>query len=141
MPHSPFEGVAAHLTALARADAQTNAVAFFEDERALADARDLDRAYARDGIAGPLARRVEDLERVLPIICGPDWRDAGVAPVPLPPASQPGLRQARFAVVTSEETWVPAAELTAATERAAAGPGHHPAVLGSLTSVGTNMYE
>ena len=32
---------------------------------------------------GPMARFVEDLELTLPIIAGPDWRDARVGPVPL----------------------------------------------------------
>jgi amidase len=32
---------------------------------------------------GPMARYVEDLALVLPIISGPDWRDASVVPVPL----------------------------------------------------------
>ncbi len=31
---------------------------------------------------GPLARRVEDLTLILPIIAGPDFRDAAIAPVP-----------------------------------------------------------
>jgi amidase len=33
--------------------------------------------------AGPLARRVEDLWLALPLLCGPDWRDPSVVPVPL----------------------------------------------------------
>jgi amidase len=69
---------------------------------------------------GPLARRVADLERVLPIIAGPDWRDAGVAPVPFLPASEAQLGGARFAVVTSEAGWAPAGPLAAAVEQAAA---------------------
>jgi len=69
---------------------------------------------------GPLARRVADLERVLPIIAGPDWQDAGVAPVPLLPASEAELGGARFAVVTGEPGWAPAGPLAAAVERAAA---------------------
>ena len=51
---SAVEVVSAHLAALRRVDAETNAVAFFEDDRALADAADLDQVFARDGIAGPL---------------------------------------------------------------------------------------
>jgi amidase len=31
---------------------------------------------------GPLARRVEDLTLILPIIAGPDFRDAAILPVP-----------------------------------------------------------
>jgi len=68
---------------------------------------------------GPLARRVADLERVLPIIAGPDWEDAGVAPVPLRPASEAELGGARFAVVTGEPGWAAASPLAAAVERAA----------------------
>src|SRR5689334_2002742 len=51
---SASEVVAAHLAALRRVDAQTNAVAFFEDDRALADAARLDQAFATGGVAGPL---------------------------------------------------------------------------------------
>ena len=69
---------------------------------------------------GPLARSVEDLERALAVIAGPDWRDAGVAPVPLRPAGEAGLAGARFAVITGEVGWSPAAELAGAVERAAA---------------------
>jgi amidase len=69
---------------------------------------------------GPLARKVADLELVLPIIAGPDWQDAGVAPVPLLPASQADLGGARFAVVTSEGPWSPGGPLTASVEQAAA---------------------
>jgi len=32
---------------------------------------------------GPLARRVADIALLLPIIMGPDWKDAAMAPVPL----------------------------------------------------------
>jgi amidase len=68
---------------------------------------------------GPLARSVDDLERVLAVIAGPDWRDAGLAPVPLPPADPAELPGARFAVVTGEAGWGPTAELAEAVERAA----------------------
>jgi amidase len=42
---SASEVVSAHLAALHQVDAQTNAVAAFEDQRALADARGLDRTF------------------------------------------------------------------------------------------------
>jgi len=48
------EVVAAHLAALHRVSDQTYAIAAFDDERALADARRLDRAYAVGGVTGPL---------------------------------------------------------------------------------------
>src|SRR5262245_51918211 len=51
---SASEVVAAHLGALREVDARTHAVAFFEDDRALADAARLDRAFAAGGAAGPL---------------------------------------------------------------------------------------
>src|ERR1044071_6850805 len=36
---------------------------------------------------GPLARRVEDLQLALPLLCGGDWRDPTIAPVPQGDAS------------------------------------------------------
>ena len=69
---------------------------------------------------GPLARDVADLERVLAVIAGPDWRDAGVPPVPLLPAGATGLEGATFAVLGGEEPWWPEASQAAALDRAAA---------------------
>jgi amidase len=69
---------------------------------------------------GPLARDVADLERVLAVIAGPDWRDAGVPPVPLQPAADAVLDGARFAVLAGEEPWWPDAGQAAALDRAAA---------------------
>jgi amidase len=69
---------------------------------------------------GPLARRVADLELALPVICGPDWQDSGTAPVPLQDPSRASLAGSRYAVVLSEEDWVPAAQLAAAVDQAAA---------------------
>lgn len=51
---SAAEVVSAHLDALRQLDARTNAVAAFEDERALADADRLDQAFAAGGATGPL---------------------------------------------------------------------------------------
>lgn len=51
---SATDAVSMHLTLLRRVDSATNAVAAFEDERALADAQALDRAFAREGVVGPL---------------------------------------------------------------------------------------
>src|SRR5262245_26813378 len=69
---------------------------------------------------GPLARNVADLERVLAVIAGPDWRDAGVPPIPLQPAADAVLDGARFAVLDGEDPWWPDADQAAALERAAA---------------------
>jgi Asp-tRNA(Asn)/Glu-tRNA(Gln) amidotransferase A subunit family amidase len=51
---SASEVVSAHLAALHRLDARTSAVAAFEDERALADARHLDQAFIAHGSTGSL---------------------------------------------------------------------------------------
>src|SRR5262249_30727091 len=48
------EVVSAHLAALHRVAEQTHAIAAFNDDRALADARRLDQAYAAGGVTGPL---------------------------------------------------------------------------------------
>ena len=68
---------------------------------------------------GPLARHVADLERVLAVIAGPDWHDAGVPPVPLQHSSAAVLERARFAVLAGEEPWWPDADQAAALDRAA----------------------
>ena len=52
---------------------------------------------------GPLARHVDDLALVLPIIAGPDGRDAGVAPVPLADWTRVDLRGLRVAMFTAFE--------------------------------------
>ena len=53
-------------------------------------------------------------------MAGPDWRDAGVAPVPLLPSSRVELRGVRFAVLLGETDWEPAPEVATAVEQAAA---------------------
>ncbi len=69
---------------------------------------------------GPLARDVADLERVLAVIAGQDWRDAGVPPVPLLPARAARLDGASFAVLAGEDPWWPVPDLAQALDRAAA---------------------
>jgi amidase len=69
---------------------------------------------------GPLARHIGDLERVLAVIAGPDWRDAGVPPVPLQHSGTAVLDGARFAVLAGEEPWWPGGGQAAALDRAAA---------------------
>ncbi len=49
---------------------------------------------------GPLARYVEDLVLVLPIISGVDWRDAAIVPAPLRNASEVQIRNLRVAFHT-----------------------------------------
>lgn len=46
-------------------------------------------------VVGPLARWVEDLELITPIIAGPDYLDAAIVPMPWSPASSVDLKQLR----------------------------------------------
>jgi amidase len=50
---------------------------------------------------GPMARYVEDLTLILPIIAGPDYRDAGVIPVPWRSPEDVSLPKLRVAFYTS----------------------------------------
>jgi amidase len=49
---------------------------------------------------GPMARFVEDLRLILPIICGPDWQDPAIVPMPLGDPAAVGLKGLRVAVHT-----------------------------------------
>jgi Asp-tRNA(Asn)/Glu-tRNA(Gln) amidotransferase A subunit family amidase len=53
------------------------------------------------------------------VICGPDGRDAGAAPVPLLPSSSVDVRGLRIAVAGGEEGRQPQPDVVAAVERAA----------------------
>jgi amidase len=68
---------------------------------------------------GPLARGVDDTERLLAVICGPDCRDAGAVPVPLTSSTDVDLSGASFAVVSGEGRWQTSASLGASVEEAA----------------------
>jgi amidase len=50
---------------------------------------------------GPLARRVEDLVTILPIIAGPDYVDAAIAPMPLADPLTANVRDLRIAFYTN----------------------------------------
>ena len=52
---------------------------------------------------GPLARTVDDIAALSAIMAGPDWRDAGVAPVAIPWNDAVPVRGISFAVVTGED--------------------------------------
>ncbi len=52
---------------------------------------------------GPIARFVEDLALALPVIAGVDWRDPGVAPVPLGEAADVQLEGLRLAWYAHDE--------------------------------------
>jgi amidase len=60
--------------------------------------------------AGPMARRVEDLALMLPIICGVDWRDPTVVPMPLNDASAVDLKSLRVAFHTDNGIATPTPE-------------------------------
>jgi len=69
---------------------------------------------------GPLARSVDDLALVLPIIAGPDGRDPGTAPIPLGDWRAVELRGLRVAVFTEFERASPDGATVAAVRTAAA---------------------
>jgi amidase len=60
---------------------------------------------------GPLARRVEDLQLALPLLCGPDWRDPSVVPMPLGDPSAVELRGLRVAFHTDNGIISPTPEI------------------------------
>lgn len=68
---------------------------------------------------GPMARFVEDLALALPILSGPDWRDASALPVPLGDPLEVTLPELRVAVYTEHEGASPTPETAAAVRRAA----------------------
>jgi len=53
---------------------------------------------------GPLARRVEDLTLILPIIAGPDFRDAAIAPVPWADPAGGGSSKAARCVLSGQRS-------------------------------------
>jgi amidase len=59
---------------------------------------------------GPIARFVEDLELVLPIIAGVDWRDPSVAPMPLADPRAVDLGGLRSAFYTHNDVVSPTSE-------------------------------
>jgi amidase len=69
---------------------------------------------------GPMARRVEDLRAMLPILLGPDGRDRTVIPMPYSDPAQVAVESLRIAWFCDNGIITPDAE-TAATVRRAAG--------------------
>jgi Asp-tRNA(Asn)/Glu-tRNA(Gln) amidotransferase A subunit family amidase len=67
---------------------------------------------------GPLAASVDGLELALSVMAGPDGRDAGAAPVPLPPSSGVALRGLRVAAAFGEGGVAAVGRVAAAVERA-----------------------
>jgi amidase len=66
---------------------------------------------------GPMARFVEDLRLLLPIICGPDWRDPAVVPMPLGDPSDVEIQNLRIAVHTDNGVLKPIAAIREAVAR------------------------
>ncbi len=68
---------------------------------------------------GPLARSVEDLELVLSVISGSDWRDAAVVPVPLGESRAVDIKKLRVAFFTDNGIAPPEAKVAETVRRAA----------------------
>ena len=68
---------------------------------------------------GPMARYVEDLALVLPIISGPDWSDPHIVPMPLGDPSDVDLSGLRVAFYDYNGVNMPTAEIQAAVRTAA----------------------
>ena len=69
---------------------------------------------------GPLARYVEDLSLLLPIIAGVDWRDPTVVPMPLEDPKLVDIKQLRVATYTDNGITPPTAETANIVQAAAA---------------------
>jgi amidase len=70
---------------------------------------------------GPLARYVEDLALVLPVISGIDMQDTAIVPIPLGDSRAIDLRQLRVAFHTDNGIVAPSAEIGEAVKKAAEG--------------------
>ena len=68
---------------------------------------------------GPMARFVEDLSLILPIICGPDGQDPAIIPMPLGDPAMVELTQLRVAVHTDNGIVTPTVAIQDAVRRAA----------------------
>jgi amidase len=68
---------------------------------------------------GPMARFVEDLNLILPIICGPDWQDPAIVPVPLGDPAAVEITRLRAAVHTDNGIVTPTAAIQNVVRRAA----------------------
>ena len=68
---------------------------------------------------GPMARYVEDLALIMPIISGPDWSDPFIAPVPLGDPADVDINGLRVCFYTDNGVRTPTAEIMAAVRAAA----------------------
>ncbi|HEY9011563.1 MAG TPA: amidase [Devosia sp.] len=69
---------------------------------------------------GPLARRVEDMALLLPLIAGPDSADAAMAPVPVGDPAAVDLKKLRIAFYTTNGQMDPTPELQATVKQTVA---------------------
>ena len=74
---------------------------------------------------GPIARRVEDLSLILPIIAGPDWRDPAIVPMPLGDPGSVDLKSLRVAYHTDNGVVSPTPEIAAVVRSAATALADH----------------
>jgi amidase len=68
---------------------------------------------------GPMARYVEDLSLILPIICGPDGQDPAIVPMPLGDPAMVELTRLRVAVHSDNGIMIPSAAIQDVVRRAA----------------------
>lgn len=68
---------------------------------------------------GPLARWVEDMTTILPIISGPDFRDAAAVPAPLGDPAKVNLKSLRVAFYVDNKVIAPTAETQSMVQAAA----------------------
>jgi len=68
---------------------------------------------------GPLARYVEDLTLVLPVISGVDWQDAAIVPAPLGDPCAIDLKHLRVALHTDNGIATPSADIVDVVRKAA----------------------
>ena len=69
---------------------------------------------------GPMARYVEDLALIMPIISGPDWSDPFIPPVPLGDPADVDISGLRVCFYTDNGVRTPTAEIMSAVRAAAA---------------------
>lgn len=69
---------------------------------------------------GPMARRVDDIELALGIVCGVDWQDPSVVPMPLGDSGSVALERLRVATYTDNGLIAPKPEIESAVKDAAA---------------------
>lgn len=98
---------------------------------------------------GPIARSVEDLSYILPILCGPDGRDASIVPMPLGDPSRVAIKGLRIAMHTDNGARAPHPEVARvvtdsanALERAGAQvESKRPAALDDVLQMDDDLYR